>query len=202
MRFIHASPDAENVDVLLDEGTVFTNVAFSEWTEYIEVPTGTHTVTLRLTTLGTPILSDTVPITETDYTLAAAGTWAAGGRDFELLRLIDDNSAPDPNMARGRFVHLVPDAPPVSIAIDGDLLDEDVSYGDATDYATVASGSHAVQISALGQQRTVTATVGPNNVYSFFALGQLLGTPALDVQQVIDESYNHPIWLPLVTRGG
>jgi hypothetical protein len=200
VRFVHASPDVSAVDVLLDGSTVFTNVAFSRWTEYMEVATGTYTVSARLTSEGTPVLTDTVMMTDTDYTLTAAGTKAAGGKPLELITFLDDNSAPPGGMARGRFVHLVPDAPPVDIALEGEILFESVGYGDATDYVAVPSGSHTLQIQTPLGEITATATAGPNDVYSFFAVGRVFGSPALDIVQTLDETYNHPIWLPLVTK--
>lgn len=207
VRFIHGSPDAPAVDVLIDGGEVFTNTEFDQITSYVDVATGTYTVSVEPTGSDSEVLTRTLVVTESDYTLAAAGTLATGGKDLELMKLIDDNSAPAPGMVRGRFVHLVPDAPaPVSIAIEGEPpLFENVVYGDVTEYATVLSGSHTLQILVFGfEVATATVTVEPNNVYSFFALGLASDEPELPelhVQQVLDASYNHPIWLPLVTKG-
>ena len=198
VRFIHASPDAPAVDVLLAESTVFTSVAFSEWTEYIDIATGTYTVSIQLSSASTPVLTDAVVLTETDYTLTAAGTVASGGRPFELLSLFDDNSAPPAGMVRGRFIHLVPDGPQVDIALEGTVLFENVAYRDATDYVTVPPGTHTLQIRTPIGEVTTTATAQPNNVYSFVAVGRVIGSPELNVLKVLDESYNHPIWLPIV----
>jgi hypothetical protein len=201
VRFIHGSPDAPAVDVLLDGSEVFTNTGFDQITRYADVATGTYTVSVEPTGSDSEVLMRTLVVTESDYTLAAAGTLATGGRDLELLKLLDDNSEPAPGMVRGRFVHLVPGAPaPVSIAIQGEPpLFENVVYGDVTEYATVTSGSHTLQILVFGfEVATATVTVEPNSVYSFFALGRVSGTPELHVRQILDESYNHPIWLPLV----
>jgi hypothetical protein len=205
VRFIHASPDAPAVDVLLDGSEVFTNTEFDHITPYTAVATGTHSISLEPTGSDTPVLTRTLVMTESDYTLAAAGTLTTTDLvDLELLALVDDNRAPTPGTVRGRFVHLVPDAPaPVSIGIKGEPpLFENVVYGDVTEYAPVASGSHTLQVLVFGfEVATATVTVEPNNVYSFFALGLASGTPELHVQQVVDESY-HLLWLPLVTRGG
>ncbi|MFW6115447.1 MAG: DUF4397 domain-containing protein [Chloroflexota bacterium] len=204
VRFIHASPDAAELDVLLNDTGLVTNSAFGEISAYTELAAGTYTVTLRLTDEATPLVTETVVVTETDYTLAAAGTLAADTTELELLRLMDDNTAPAPGMVRARFVHLVPDVPfPVSIAIDGDLLFEDIKYRDVTPYTTVDAGSHTLQLLVSGVEvATGTLTVSPNSVYSFFAVGLAYGTPEVAIVQVLDESYDHHIWLPLVARGG
>jgi len=204
VRFIHASPDAPEVDVLFDGSERFTNTAFGEISEYTDIDAGTYEVTIRLTGTDTLVLTTTVAMTATDYTLAAAGTVAPGGKEFELKVVVDDNRAPPPGMVRGRFVHLVPDAPlPVTIAIEDDPLFTGVVYGDATEYATVPAGSHSVQVVMLGiPVVTDTLTGEPNGVYSFFAVGLASGTPELQILQVLDASYDHHIWLPLIARGG
>jgi hypothetical protein len=199
VRFIHASPDTPAVDVLLDESETFTATEFGQITEYTDVATGTYTVTLRLTGLGTAALTDTVLITETDYTLAAAGT--SGG--LELLTLVDDNSAPAPGMVRGRFVHLVPGAPAVDIAIkDGPILFSNVGFKGVGGYVEVAAGSYELEIRLTGTSIVVTTvplTVTPNNVYTFFAVGTLSDP---QIVQSVDQAHGHTVWLPLVTRGG
>jgi hypothetical protein len=204
LRFIHAAPDAPPVDLLVDGSDIFTTTAFGEITEYTAVSTGTHTVAVEPATGGSALLSQTLVITETDYTLAAAGTLGASGETFELLAIPDDNTAPPPRMVRARFVHLVPDAPfPVTVAIKGgDTLFENVTYRDVTGYETLPAGTHTLQALVLGTEVTTgTVTVMPNNVYSFFAIGQASGPEELDILQVLDASYNHPIWLPLVLGG-
>jgi hypothetical protein len=206
IRFIHASLDSPPVDVLRDSVRVFTTAGFGHMTDYTDFTSGTHTVTLQLAAGGAEILTETLIFTETDYTLAAAGTLTtADTLDFELLKLVDDNTAPSPGMVRARFVHLIPNAPAaVDIAIQGQPpLFEGVVYRDVTEYVTVASGTHTLVITVFGVIPVATAdvTVVPNNVYSFFAIGNASGTPEPRVLQVLDESHNHQIWLPMLMRG-
>jgi len=202
VRFIHASPDAPEVDVLFDGSERFTNTAFGEISEYTNIAAGTYEVTVRPTGEATAVLTTTVTVTTTDYTLAAAGTLAVGGKDFELKVVVDDNRAPPPGMVRGRFVHLVPNAPaPVTIAIGDDLVFEDVEYGDVTDYAILPAGSHTVRLQVLFYEETTTVAGESNSVYTFFAIGVAFGTPELQILQVLDASYDHHIWLPLIARG-
>ncbi|OLZ42510.1 hypothetical protein A6E15_16760 [Natrinema saccharevitans] len=47
VRLVHASPDAPAVDVYADGEPVFENVAFTDATDYVAVPAGARTVSVR-----------------------------------------------------------------------------------------------------------------------------------------------------------
>ena len=51
VRVVHASPDAPNVDVLLDNKAVLTNVAYKAASAYLTIGAGQHTAK-RLTSLA------------------------------------------------------------------------------------------------------------------------------------------------------
>jgi len=60
VRFIHLSPNAPNVNVMLPAGsTLFKDVEFKEYTNYIPVNPGNYTFLVTPTTSNTPVL--TVP---------------------------------------------------------------------------------------------------------------------------------------------
>ncbi len=207
VRFIHASPDAPELDVWLDENALFTETRFGEISEYVDIAAGTYTVTLSSPGPGVPILTDyvTAPC-NTHHTLVAAGMLAPGpgASGFEGIVITDVITYPPPGMVRGRFVHLVPDAPvPISIFLAGQPLFESIVYGDVTPYVTVPAGSHSLEVRALGFPVTAdTITVDPDTVYSFFAIGLAFGPPDVEILQVVDAASPHHVWLPLIRREG
>jgi len=192
VRFIHASPDAPAVDVLVDGSELFSDIEFGKFTEYTDIDVGIYEVTVRLAGTGTPILTTTVPMTATDYTLAAAGTLDTSGPDFDLMTLSDDNRAPSPGMVRGRFVHLVPGGPTVDIAIKGGpVLFSGVGFRGVGDYKEIAAGTYEMEIRLAGTGIVLGSaplTVMPNRVYTFFAIGTVLD---LQVIQTVDRIHGH-----------
>jgi len=46
-RLVHAAPDAPAVDVYADGGLLFENVAFTDATDYVPVPAGSYTLSVR-----------------------------------------------------------------------------------------------------------------------------------------------------------
>jgi len=187
IRVIHAVSDAPPVDVMLNSTEVFTNVGFADATDYTDASTGPYIVTLRAHSDGTPLISDSAVFTDSDYTLAAAGTSAT----LDLLKLLDDNSAPAVGMVRARLVHLLPGAPAVDIAIeDGPVLLSDVGFKEASDYVEIAAGTYDVEIRLAGTDMvldTTTLAVEPNRVYTVFAIGTLDNPQFV---QTVDEAYS------------
>lgn len=196
-RFIHASPDSPRVDLLIDGTAVFTDVGSSDITDYTPVNTGTHTVTLQTHGDGTPLLTRSVSFTATDYTLAVADT---SPPDF--FQFVDDNRAPAPGMARGRLVHLSPDAPAVDVALKhGPVVISDLGYGEASDYLELSAGTYELEILPAGISYSIPVTliVRPNKVYSVFAIGSPLSP---QIVQTVDRDHGYEVCLPLVIRQG
>jgi hypothetical protein len=56
-----------------------------------------------------------------------------------------------PAAACVRFLHVSPDAGPIDIRVDGNLVVKNLNYGAVTRFALLAAGQHAVQIVPAGQ---------------------------------------------------
>ncbi|MEZ4647339.1 MAG: DUF4397 domain-containing protein [Candidatus Eisenbacteria bacterium] len=81
VRFVHLSPDAPQVDVAVADGpTLFSGVAFREFTEYGTVQAGTYDLEARLTEGGAVALAvPDVPLTSgANYTVFATGEATQG----------------------------------------------------------------------------------------------------------------------------
>lgn len=48
VRFIHLSPDAPAVEILLDNRTAFNDVGFLDATDYLDIPAGTYTIEIDI----------------------------------------------------------------------------------------------------------------------------------------------------------
>lgn len=78
LRVVHASPDAPNVDVLLDGNQVLSDVPFKGISAYLPVTAGSHTVTVNVTGTSTSVID--APVTLDDgaiYTIFAVGAAAS-----------------------------------------------------------------------------------------------------------------------------
>lgn len=215
LRVVHASPDAPAVDVYVDNTSALTDVPFGNVSDYLTLDSGVHTVTI------TPAGDNQTVVFRGNVTLdprSASTLYAAGevsqnaSTTFGPIVAGNDAFTPGPNTSAVRFVHLSPDAPPVDVTTQNgtEVLADNLSYGNASDYMTVPAGNHTIEIRAAtpGNNgtivRTVDVSLSNRTAYSAVAVGYLdpetapAGTP-LDV--LVTEDASITIHLPGVTPG-
>ena len=199
VRAAHMSPDAPNVDIYVDGDAALTDVPFRAVSDYLELPTGAHQVTItQAGNMDTVVFDQEVTLEAEDYTLVASGE--LGEDTFEVLVLVDDNSDPGGDMSRLRAVHVSPDAGPVDITVSaGPVLFDGVPFK-ASGYATAAANDYTVQIrpdtSGNDGEVVYDADVSLNGgtVYTAFASGYLSpddepADEAFELTVVQDASY-------------
>jgi hypothetical protein len=136
LRVAHASPDAPNVDVYLNDERVLADVPFGAVSDYLAVPAGEQTV--EITAAGDPetvVFDDTVSIESgTAYTAAAVGELSE--ETFEVLVLVDEYTLSEEAEGAIRVLHASPDAGPVDVtAADGELVVVDgLEFQTASEY--------------------------------------------------------------------
>jgi len=147
LRVAHASPDAPDVDVLLDGTEVLSGVPFGAVSDYLEVPAGE--LPLSITAAGDPnTVAFEGPVTveaDVDYTVAAIGELSE--RTFRPLVLTDDVE-PERGGARLRVVHASPDAPAVDVTADdaAQTLVDGLEFGAASEYRSLSPGETTVEV--------------------------------------------------------
>lgn len=196
VRVVHASPDAPAVDVLVNDGLAFGNVAFRDITGYATLPPATYNVKVVPAGATTPV------VIEADLTLEAGKEYTVIAKDLlasiGALVLVDNNSAPAPGNAHVRFVHLSPDAPAVDIAVagGGPVIFGNVSFGEESvgvvgAYTPVPAGVYDLEVRLAGTDTVVLPLPGialtDGRVYTAYAFG-LVGDGTLGAGLSIDNS--------------
>jgi hypothetical protein len=181
VRVAHLSPDAPNVDVLVDGNAVLEDVPFGTTSDYLEVPSGERTV--EITPAGdrdAAVFSGGVTVeADTAYTVAAAGEVGDDAdQAFEPIVLTDDTSDPGDETARVQLLHASPDAPAVDVTAGGDTLFDGVGFG-ADGSVEVPAGEYTLDIrgDTEGNDGDVVASfdvsLDGGEVYRAFAVGYL-----------------------------
>ena len=204
VRGFHAVSDAPAVDVLVDGGAAFSDVAYKDITDYAALASGTYTIGLAPTGTLIPVLTQTLVLTGgMDFTVAAAGTLTTTDMiDFELVRFEDDNSPPAAGKAHVRVVHLSPDAPVVDVSVkDGPTLFSNVAYKQGTPFVPVDADAYDLEVSISGVG-TVVLTITDVRffdgvIYTAFAVGRVAGPAPLEVVLVPPV---YKIRLPFIAR--
>lgn len=117
LTFIHASPNAPNVDVIYGTTTVASDFPYLSRLQYIPV-TGNAVTNVRINAAGTSTtVIDTSIFMETgkSYTVFAYDSVS----DIKPLFLNDDLSSPGNINANVRFIHLSPNGPTVDVGVSG-----------------------------------------------------------------------------------
>jgi hypothetical protein len=160
IRVVHASPDAPEVDVLLDDTEVLSDVPYLVASEYLETSAGAHNLKVNAAgTTTTVIDADATLADGTDYTVIASGLVA----EIEPIVLEDDNSTPAAGNVRVRAIHGAPSAPAVDVYVTAPEADLDaatpvltnVAFGDVAPYLEVPAGDYQVRVTPAGTKIVV-----------------------------------------------
>ena len=171
VRIVHDSPDAPNVDVVVNGSTVATNVAYKAASPYLALPAKGTEIKVRPTGTTTDVIDANITLAKkTDYTVLATNLVAS----IEPLVLTDDNTAPASGKVKVRLVHGAPSAPPVDIYVTAPGADitavtptlTNVPFKTASAYLSVDAGSYEIRVTPTGTKTvvidsgTVTLTAG------------------------------------------
>jgi hypothetical protein len=214
VRVAHTAFDAPAVDVLVNGTDVFTDVTYKEVTNYANLPAGTYTVTIEAAAGGPAVFTASLTVADdTDYTVAARGTLATDPMyPFGLQVYTDNNAAPARGKAHVRFIHLSPGAPAVDIVAVGPggtpviPVITNTAYLEASAYTPVDAQTYDLQVRIAGAATVVLnlpgITLGPGNVYTVLAVGNLTGMGSavpLEAVLVLDRM-TYEILMPIITR--
>ncbi|HEX6048651.1 MAG TPA: DUF4397 domain-containing protein, partial [Gemmatimonadaceae bacterium] len=120
LRVVHASPDAPNVDVLVDNSAALTNVAYKAASNYLPVPSGSRNLKVRATGTSMVVIDQTATLDQgAFYTVLATGRVAS----IAPIVLTDDQTNPASGNVRLRLVHASPTAGNVDIYVTAPAAD-------------------------------------------------------------------------------
>jgi hypothetical protein len=190
VRVVHASPDAPDVDVLVDDAEVLGDVPYLAASDYLEVPPGQRNLKVNAAGTATTVIDADVTLTDgTDYTVIAAGPVSG----IAPIVLQDDNSAPAAGNVKVRAIHGAPSAPAVDIYITAPGADiqaetpalTGVEFGDVADYIEAPAGDYQVRVTPTGTKTVVidsgTLTLAGGQVRTAIAVDAAGGGAPFDL---------------------
>lgn len=198
VKVVHNIPFAPNVDVIVDNKIVLSNVAYKKVSDYLSVPSGPHH--LAIAANGTVLAQANVNLKSgADYTVIAHGN-VADLKSIALLPLEDDNTCPKAGKAHVRFIHAAAKVPAVDIWANNKLkVFTNVAYGSTGKpvYLPVDAGDISLSVTPAKTNNVVLGPIDLNlesgNVYTIIATGLLNDRKApLDVILTTD-SHCHTV---------
>ena len=180
VRVLHASPDAPNVDIYLDDAKVdaLTNVPFKTISGYLSIPAGGHNV--KVVPTGGAVADAVI---DADVTFASGKSYTVAATNVVAsieAQVVVDAPAPGAGGAQLRVVHFSADAPAVDVRPDGGSpLVTNLAYPDATEYLDIPAATYDLEVCATGTDTCPLdldpVTVEDGTSYSAFAVGSLTG---------------------------
>ena len=190
VRVVHASPDAPNVDVLVDDAVALSNVPYLAVSDYLEVPSGDRNLKVNAAGTATTVIDADADLAEgSDYTVIASGLAEA----IEPIVLEDDNTAPAAGNVRVRAIHGAPSAPAVDIYVTAPGIDlatqtpvlANVEFGQVADYLEAPAGTYQVRVTPEGSKTVVidsgTLTLASGQVRTVIAVDAAGGGSPFDL---------------------
>jgi hypothetical protein len=180
IQFVHASPDAPAVDILLDQRRAASGLEFPGNTMYVISTAGERRVRVNVAGTSTSVIDATVPFARgANYSVFAVNAVAS----IEALLLADDLSTPAPGKAHVRFIHLSPNAPAVDVALEGGpVVFGNRSFKDFTPFTPLDAGTYDLEVRLAGTGTVVLPlpgiTVEAGKIYTVFAKGFVGGADA------------------------
>ena len=169
LRVIHASPDAPEVNVLIDGAAVLSAVDYKEGSGFLELQRGTYDIEVEaITPAGNVVVID-LPGTElarrTDYSVLAIGEVAGG--TLEPLIPANDTTQVSAGQARAQVVHGAPSAPPVVVyvtapgaSLAGVAPLGSFSFGEDLGPVEVPGGNYQIRVAPAAAPGTVVFDSG------------------------------------------
>ena len=165
-RAVHASADAPNVDVLVNDVLLpsLTNVPFGVGSAYLTVQPATYNIKVAPTGSTNAVIEADLSLERgVDYTVAAINPVAS----IKALVLVDDNTPPAAGNVKVRLIHAAPSAGLVDIYITAPGADitsmpatiSNFDFEDNSGYLEVPAGDYQVRIT-LATTKTVAIDTG------------------------------------------
>ena len=184
IRVLHASPDAPNVDVLVDNQVVLPDVSYKQASEFLQVLTGTRNIKVNAAGTSTTVINADLPLVLDSFTTIIATNFLL---EIEPLVLPDENTPPSGNLLKIRVVHSAPSAPPVDVYVTPPGADinaatptlSDVAFLGFSDFLEVPEGDYQIRVTAAGSKVPVfdsgTVTLDAGSIFTAVAVDATSG---------------------------
>lgn len=136
----HASPDTEDLDIVVGANNQVNSVPFGyeDFSGYVSLYPGDRYLKFTRANTSTVVLDTTLTLIRNKiYSVFLADSLSS----IEAVVLIDSAQTTEAGKAMVRFVHLSPDAPGVNLFIDGQDLLPEKSFKEATAFIKTDAGT-------------------------------------------------------------
>jgi len=181
IRFLHAVPNAPNIDIYGNGKLLHSNVAFGSVTDYLELSSQKYDIQLyKSGTYDSPLISETIDILPNSI-LTLNITYENNEISFFTIDDIEPKS--NPVLSYVRFINLSPTAPLLSLSLpEGRVLFNETEYLETNDYYPLSPGIYDFTVTAANgtfEKFISDVNMTENLFITIYIIGLIQGTPKL-----------------------
>lgn len=181
VRFIHAVPDAPNVDLYANNNLIYSDLAFGNVTNYITLEPNTYTIQIyKSGTRTNPVISESVTIDANSIQ-----TVAITYEDKEIAFFTLDDSEPltNPLLSFVRFINLSPDSKPLSLRLPvGTVMFNESPYLETNSYYPLSPGIYNFVLDSSDgklEKYINNVRLRPKSFVTIYIIGLVNGSPRI-----------------------
>lgn len=186
LMVVHASPNAPNVDVRVNNNVALTNVPYPTNSGYLEVNSGSNNIKVSPTATTNYVIDATVSLDAgKNYSVFAIDSVTK----IKAAVVSDDLTAPASGKVHVRFFHFSANAPAVDIAVTGGPVlfsnrrfNDQVTDAATTSFTPLNAGTYNLEVRLAGTNTVVlplpNIALTAGKIYTVFAKGFVGGTGA------------------------
>ncbi|MBI5931271.1 MAG: DUF4397 domain-containing protein [Chloroflexi bacterium] len=212
VRFVHALPGGEAVDIYVNDGLVAPNVAYGQATPHLSFLVGDYTLALRpagsdATAAALFSQSFNLAASRTGYRQNTAVIQADETGNLALALYFDDLDPANIGYARMHLIHAVAGVAPVDLQrTDGAPILQGVTFNQASGSVNLPVGNYDLVVTATGDtpENALLAVgnveVDTNLLYTVVVMGNASGDPAPQAVILTTPFFSNPAQPEILTR--
>lgn len=190
---MNAVPDEASLDVLLDNTSISSDLAYGTSTGYQSINSGSHQVAVEPAGASNTLLQQSISLASGSDTTVIASNFSS---NIANLVLTDDNSATTSGDFKIRIVNAAPGLGPADVYIVAPATDlntvspivSNLAFGAAAGYQSLTAGSYEVVLTPVGEKfaavDTGSLTFAAGQVRTFVGLNSPSGFTDTILQDV------------------
>ena len=183
-RLMNAVPDESSLNVLLDNASVSSNLAYGTNTGYLSEKSGSHQIVIEPSGSSTTLLQQSISFASGSDTTVISYNFSSS---IANLALTDDNSAPASGDFKIRLINASPNLGPADVYIvtPGTSLSTvsptltNLGFGATAGYQSLTAANYEIELTSVGQKFAVvdtgTLTFTAGQVRTFVGLNNQSG---------------------------
>lgn len=181
IRFLHATPNAPNIDIYGNGKLLHSNLAFGSVTDYLELSSQKYDIQLyKSGTYDNPLISESIDVLPNSI-LTLNITYENNEISFFTIDDIEPKS--NPVLSYVRFINLSPTAPLLSLSLpEGRVLFNEAEYLETNDYYPLSPGIYDFTVTAANgtfEKFISDVNMTENLFITIYIIGLIQGTPKL-----------------------